>query len=177
MEYRNFGQDFKNLLNHTLGVIRLNEPNDIKKYVKTILNASNLDFSIENPSMGIPSNYTKLADKVIEFLLHSKFIESCGNGEYILTETKGDKLKHLGTFESFYEDQDRQNDKEIKDSVQTEQIKALDQKIKEQQLRINAMELKFKPWMFRISIIAIFLSAISLIVSAGLLKWVLGIIH
>lgn len=88
MEYNQHNQDFKNLLNKTLSTIRLNEPNDSEKCVKAILNTSNIKFEIESVGKSFTSNYSKTANKVIEFLLYSRFIERCGDGLYLLTEDR-----------------------------------------------------------------------------------------
>jgi hypothetical protein len=177
MEYNQHRQDFKNLLNRTLTSIRLNEPNDIGKWVKALLNADNIKLEFESSGKSLTSNYGKTADKVIEFLLYSKFIERCSDGLYLLTDDRGVKLKQAGSFEEYYAEQVKQTDKKKVDALQSDLIRSLDLQLKEQQRRLNVMELNNKPWTFKIAVLALILSAISLLKSLGILSWIWNIVR
>ncbi len=169
MEYNQHSHDFKNLLNRTINSIRFNEPNNIEMWVKALLNSDNIKLEFESRGKSLTSNYSKTADKVIEFLLHAKFIESCGDNMYVLTEDRGIRLKKAGTFEAYYEILQNEKEKGKNDAAQSDLLKALDKQVKEQQVKINAMELAYKPWAFKIAIAALILSLISLLRAFGVL--------
>lgn len=65
----------------------------------------------------------------------------------------------------------------VKAEKENEYLRALEKAIKEQQLHINAMELKMKPENHRISKIALILAVISLLTSVGLVQWLLRCIQ
>ena len=171
MEYNQLNGDFKNLLNATITAIRLYEPNDVQLYVKAMLNASNIKFEVEAVGKSYTSNFNKTADKVIEFLLYSRFIERCGEGLYLLTEDRGVKLKQAGSFERYYEEKDKQFQKTNADAQQSDLIRSLDLQLKEQQHRLNVMELNNKPHTFKIAVAAFIMSLIAFLKSTGILMW------
>ncbi len=111
MEYIQFSQEFKNLLNRVVGMMKAYEPNNIEISAKTILNVFKDEYKIKELT-----DYSAYADKVEMFLFHSKFIERCDERTYILTD-KGMKVKELGSFEKYYEwektEKERSKNKEI----------------------------------------------------------------
>ena len=169
MKYNQLNGDFKNLLNATITAVRLYEPNDVQLYVKAILNASNIKFEVEAVGKSYTSNFSKTADKVIEFLLYSRFIERCGDGLYLQTEDRGVKLKEAGSFERYYEEQEKQSQKANADAQQSDLIRSLDLQLKEQQHRLNIMELNNKPYTFKIAVAAFVISIFAFLKSTGLL--------
>ena len=86
-----------------------------------------------------------------------------------------DRGKQLVFFRNWYAylDWEKSISKIQNEESAKEYIKALDLIIKQQQAKLNDIELKMKPVNYTVSIIALIVSGISLLLSSGLLSWIL----
>ncbi len=106
----------KTLLNLVIKNVKVNEAFDIQHVIKIALNYGKTGIIVAKLE-----DYSKYAKDYMQFLYEGDFIND-KNGKQVLTEN-GKKVKKLGSFEKYYEWQQKEADRE-------ERIKELDFKNK-----------------------------------------------